>query len=500
MHPSESVQMSWFRFGLSASLTLLLPVALWAQDFNTLIQKVMDSPNVVTMIDMAGLKKSNLARSEGWDQKQALDYYSGRMSFPPTANLMVLAAHFNPMARQKDWNVGLAEFSNPIDMYAVAKKEGSEVDWIEKVPTVPSRRNAYFMQFEKNLVGMFSPANRQQAARWVREVKENKSSSVPKYLTNAVNQGGAFGQVVIAFDMANLVTNVEARTRLFNSKVMTDAKADLDAWTKFVANIQGLSLAIKVDNDYTGQLKIDFSDDVKPYAELLQPLVMESLMNIGFSVSDIGGWKTEARGKSFILTGSLDKDDVKRIMALVLPSMPSNDLAEDMPEDKKVAITSQRYVKAVNTLITDLRARTERLEKTRQYNDNAAWHDYVAQKIDQLPNVNTDPDVQKYAGDVTAKLHMMSESLRGVNIQNKVVDTYERTSPGNAYGGYSSWGGYYGGGFGGSYSNSNWKDIASQKAENAAKGAKDRLALWREIDDATSQIRKVMSDKYKIEF
>src|SRR4029079_4352940 len=130
---------------------------------------------------------------------------------------------------------------------------------------------------------------------------------------------------------------------------------------------------------------------------------------------------------------------------------------------------NQRYYRAVDTLLKERRTKSDQLGAKKQWQNSASWHEYTAGKLDQLPSVNVDPDLLNYASACAAKIRVMSESLRGVNIQDKVLDTYIRS--GWNYG--SAWGAYYGGGAYGGWGGygSNYKDVQSAKAEAAAASA-----------------------------
>jgi len=160
-----------------------------------------------------------------------------------------------------------------------------------------------------------------------------------------------------------------------------------------------------------------------------------------------------------------------------------------------ILVTSQRYYRALNTLLDDLRKKSDGLDKARDWNNNALWYEYSARKIDDLPTVDTDPDLVRLGNDISGKLRVMAQSLRGVNIQNKVLDSQEYTNQG-----WGGWGGYYGGYGGGRYSDSNWREVASAKVQQAADGAKDRNAIWVTIRNALSDMQSALAKKYGGEF
>src|SRR5262245_19694516 len=225
---------------LAAAVIGVGTTALSAQDLSTILQRVPASANVVAALDITGLIQSDLGSSEGWSQKRTLDYYSGKVPFPPTSKFLVSAAEFNPVARRANWQISLMNFSDKVDPYVVAKKEGSEVTWIDQLSVVPSRRNAYFVEFDRYNYGTYSPANRQQATRWVQFAKSNGKTAVSQYLIDNVQRGSGFGQFTTVMDLSNFLEKAEVLTKLRLSSTCTEHKVDVEALAGCIASIKGL--------------------------------------------------------------------------------------------------------------------------------------------------------------------------------------------------------------------------------------------------------------------
>jgi len=480
-------------------LSLLLALccaSLYAQDISKLLTRMPEHANVLTVIDTKALMKSQKANVEGWAQKRNLDYLSGNLAFPPSATFVVVAADYNPIERRNDWQVGLFEFPGKVYEDKIAQREGSDVELIENLYVIPSRRNMYFVQFDRENYGIFSPAHRPKMINWVKFAKTNTNNKVSDYLTNAVIDGGANGQINIAFDMHNLLNPVEVTKRLQDSKVVTDAGADRIKLTNLIVGIKGLRLSINVTSGSVANLSVDFKDNVEDFAKVLPPLLFEVLEKQGFSMGDPAQWQTTVRGRTVSVKGAVDDDDVKRVLHMVLPSTFEPSVTSNLTGEAAIATTSQQYFRAVDGLLKSLRTKSDLLDRQRAWNTNASWYEYAAQKIDTLPVVNTDETLLQYSAGVAQQLRLAGESLRGVNITNRVIDTYKRSgwTGGDGYG--YGWGGYYGGGGYGS----NVQQVESSQAEVAAAGAKDRNAIWVKIGEQTTAIRDQMAKKYRIEF
>jgi hypothetical protein len=484
------------RLVCSAAVALSALVPVCGQDVNKLLQRMPETANVLAVIDLKNLTNTSRASTEGWKQKRNLDYLSGKVPFPPGANFLIVGTEFNHAEGRKDWQVSLLEFPDKVYEDKLAKREGSDVELIDNLYVIPSRRNAYFVQFARESYAVVSPANRQKTARWISYAKTNTSNKVNPYLVDAVQQGGDAGQINIAADLHDTVNRVELIQRLQRSKVMTDANVDRTKWSDFLMGLKGLRLTIKVTNNYTAEIHLDFKDDVKPYAELLPAFISETLDASGFNLGDPAAWQTTARGKTLTLKGVVDGGDVRRIVSMVLPSLLLPEQEQQATGAAAMATTSQSYYKAVDSLLKEMRERSDRYDKQRAWNSSASWYEYTANKIDQLPVVNTDEKLLAYSSQIVDQLRLCAQSLRGVDIKGRVLDTYKREyTSGSGYG----WGGYYGG-YDASLGYSNEQDVKSAKAENAAKGATDRNAIWVKIGEQSNAIRNEMSKKYNIEF
>jgi hypothetical protein len=296
-------------------------------------------------------------------------------------------------------------------------------------------------------------------------------------------------------DLKNFINKAEVEKRLAMSKTVEEAKPDTAALAGLIAGIKGLRLSIKADSAFKGEIRFDFSESAQPFQGIFASLLNEVITNTGVPLGDMSSWKLQVSGTSVTLRGNMNTDEVRRLVALITPLGPNSDIDEAPTGSQAIVVTSQRYYRAISTLLDDLRKKSDQLDRARNWSDNASWYEYSARKIDDLPTVDTDPELVKLGNDIAGKLRIMAQSLRGVNIQNKVLDSYEHTNQG-----WGGWGGYYGGYGGGRYSESNWREVASAKAEQAAAGAKDRNAIWVSVKNALTDMQSALAKKYGAEF
>jgi hypothetical protein len=263
-----------------------------------------------------------------------------------------------------------------------------------------------------------------------------------------------------------------------------------------------------------GTLSVDFTDSPQAFAAVLKPIILTALGEMGLLLDDVNNWQGSVPGKTFTLQGPVTDGGLRRVLSIIEPYLA--DLTEGSPggDPKQVmGETSQRYLRAVTTLLNDLRAQ---YTNVRTIDQSGAWFDRYATKIDALPTLNVDPDLVQYALSLSAKMRSLSASLRGIPLANSVLDQH-RTSqtvviPGQWQGGHTwnGWGGWWGGWGGVGWQSSyrpgsvwhqdNYREIWAKQRENVARGANDRKALWTMIDDDTAAIRAKLTQRYGLSF
>ncbi len=475
---------------------------LGADTLDAMLARVPEKANTLTIVYIDALRKTPVALREGWAKRREVEWLAGSVSLPPTARLAVIATQFTPGSMKNDWELSQIEFDKAFNMYEVGKREGMDVEFINGQKSVRSRRDFYACELTQFNMGVASPAKRQEVARWLKFAKENKKPVVSEHLLKAATEDTRGAHIVMAMDVTDAPSYSGVRQRLLTATALKDKNVNLDTLAKFITGIKGVRLAVTADSGFTGELRLDFADSVEPFSAYFVPLLTEVLDDFGLAPEHFSFWKPRMKGTSVTLGGKLSEDDVKKYLALVLPPNPAldNDDAPTEAGDKK-ALASQRYFRVVNGLVDDLKKTRKRYEEKStaasanaptayKLADNAVVHDNCAKKIAQLPILDVDEELAQYAMDVSARLRAMAESLRGVKIQDNVLESHRQSS---AY----SYGGY---GYGYTEYYTNAPEIRAKKAENAAAGQGDRLKIWSQIDNDTAAMRVKMTERYKIEF
>ena len=470
--------------------TPIYEVSAWAQ-FDDLLKRIPSSANSLVAIDVTAMHASALARKDGWLKKHEAAYVERPIFLPPEANKIILAAQVNMSnGLSENWELAVMDMKEPIPMRSIARAEGGYVDSINGLHAAWTPSDAYFVRLNTSVMGVMYPANRQAVSRWADFGRKSTSPVVSRYLaqaTKSVRSGGP--QIAMAIDLHDIALPHRLQETLEQSDVLKGNKSKIKELFDIISGIQGATFTVKVGSKAEGELRIDFDSETAKFSSFAKPLVLEVLAKFGASIEDLEKWKTELKGKSLILSGSLSNDGMRRVFSILeIPTtkfseLKDADLSPGSPES--IAKASLTYFKSVGVLIDDLR------KYLSTHKDNhLVYNERYARKIDRLPILNVDDDLLNYGSQV-------AETLRGIALAKRGAGARTGVRNSSVYGSYSV---NY------NYDNNyyNRRSNASVKIQNRteekAKATGVRFTSWKEIEDATAAIRREMTKRYKVEF
>jgi hypothetical protein len=266
---------------------------------------------------------------------------------------------------------------------------------------------------------------------------------------------------------------------------------------KTLAGIKGVKFAVTVKEKATGKVTVDFGGDAAILKEVGKGLLLEVLEHRGLALEDLDAWKPSVSKTSFALEGDLSKSGLMRLSSLLeFPSLPLNEAAEEEPDarDPKLYAT-QSHFKSVTALLEDLNVKRKEFTNP---GHAAGWWETYATRISRMSLVNVDDEMQEYSATIAELLRAGAQEFRGAGIRTGVRQSNQNAA-GNAYG-YSNSGGY--GYRGDRYSGARQAqaDRNAIRAQETGQAAMTGTEIRKQIQDATSQIRKKMTDKYKVPF
>jgi hypothetical protein len=375
-------------------------------------------------------------------------------------------------------------------MPLIARAEGGYVDTVEGMQTAFSPRDACFVSLAPRILGAMFPANRQDLARWLRQVKEREQPAISPYLKEVVDRAqGAAAPFTMAMDLDNLLTLPQVRARLRRSEALRVKDVDREAVARVLTSLKGVKFTVVIDNYFNGKLRIDFGESAAPLSQITKPLLFEVLENQGLMHKDFNDWRILVAGKTIALEGRLSLDGLKMITDLIpvpaatLPTSATGPQGDPASSEPSPAETSQKYFKQLTQRLDDLKAKA----KDSQVTDRILLlnADRYAQEIDRLPVLNVDPDLLDFGSAASQTLRSLRNRTAGAGMNASLRQT--NLSYGGNYGGY-----FYGDDRILSTELINRQEKISLKV--------DRTQVWTDVENKTADLRKKLTLKYKVEF
>ena len=178
-----------------------------------------------------------------------------------------------------------------------------------------------------------------------------------------------------------------------------------------------------------------------------------------------------------------------------IPSTKFSSLKEQNTDEASgddMAQNSLAYFKSITKLTDDL----EKNSKSSR-GDNY-WMDRYAQKIDRLPILHVDPELLDFGQKTVETLRLMSGARKNANMSAGVRSS-NIVSSGGSYNSYS-----YGYGNSGYYNGranarATLSSVNTAKLEERAGASSKKIEGFRLIKNATSEMRRKMTERYNIE-
>ncbi|MCA9085492.1 MAG: hypothetical protein KDA81_15625 [Planctomycetaceae bacterium] len=472
---------------------LIIAQATSASDFQDLVQNVPRGANGIMVIDVAKAVGTPIAKKNGWSSKGP-ESSDRPLYLPPEADKVLAVAKFDIVRNfQQAWNVTAFGMTESIPLRLVARAEGGYVDNIDGTDAVWIPSDAYLLQSGETDLVMQAPADRQAVARWIDQHRKTSLSEISDYLSVAIASIKREPQIVLALDAGDSIQRHRVRQHIQQSELAEKHNLDPEQLTDLITGLRGVVVEIVLTDGITAKARIDFSDKVTLNAGVAKELVLAALSTREMSLPGIESWRCSVVDKSILMDGNLSADSLRRLISLMEPpSTKFSSLKEanvETASGDETAKYSLQYYQAIQSLLKDLR------QKSGSHANDAYWIDRYAKKIDQLPILHVDNDLLDYGQKLSETLRVMSGSRRMTNLQGGAAARHD------AAGGGSSYDSGYGYGY---YNYPSLKDrqtaVAVDRADAAASGTAVKLQGWNLIDNATNDIRREMTSRYKIEF
>jgi hypothetical protein len=512
----------------------------FAEDFSILIRRVPATANAMMLVDAKALFASEAAKSGGWQTDREARFEAGLTSVPPRADKLIIASQLDLAYMRPIWECALVESKNPTLISTVARKFGGVLDKIVGMPAVRLPDNAFIVELSENLRGGMTPANRQQVSRWVGLANHNLSP----YLTEAARYTDKTAQVIFVLDVDGALTADEIDHRMGENwdvygDIVESSPVKPMELSELLASMKGIMLGIAFTDRAYGSIKLDFHKDVSKLAPIAKPLLLAVLTHRGAMLEDFNDWAISVNGKQIILKGKLGASGVMRLASMV--ELPTQAMAIELAQQNSTQQNSQNdspptmveatlhYYHRTESLLKNLRGKKGEAKSIGTF---GLWFENYARHVERLPLLNVDPEMLDYGKWLAGNLRDASMAVKGIGIQKRPAQQQAAYDAGGgsidfsrSYGGYGyAWGGgtdFSAWGTGATYVASRAAGSSTSAAAFAAakgqareqqaarvrvrtqlkaKGAATVQEILGQIQTGQAQIRRDMTEKYKVEF
>jgi hypothetical protein len=493
-------------FMLVASLMAVSQARAADGEFQELLTKLPESPNVVVLLNAEKIFASEVAMEGGWKQQYGSTYADTPLLMPPSAQQFVLAADMDLAQMSPRWQAAVMRLSMNPSKELIARTIGGEADELAGLDVVSTPKGAMIVRFEPNIFGLRQPGDRQAMSRWIRETKSREAVLSP-YLQAAADVPDRVGtEIIMALDLTDAVNPERLEERMSQSEVLQKSSIDHKAAAEALTSLRGLTLGARVTKRVYGVLKIDFDRDVTVLADVAKPLLLETLGEAGASIDEFENWNAKVSGKRISLEGELTQSGLRRLFSFLeidATAVDGNEektaLSDDPQAPSVDAYTSLKYFQSVNRYLYDLK----RERGASSYYSIALWFDKYARRIDRLPILHVDKDLVDYGKRTVGQMRNCVDAIRGAGISSgarsaQITGSVGYGYDGNTYDPYTL--------FGNAGSRAQ-AQVGAVEAERRAirkqeqgQSSMDVRGIIRQIEDDTSAIRRQMTERYNIEF
>ena len=471
--------------------------------------------NAVARINVADIYKTPLAKKEGWLKKATESFVQQESFIPPGTNQIMIGAELdladNMMARRK-YAVLVPEDQLTLEKLSLWLPDGIETIAGKKMAQFGN--DGYVVDAGDGCWLTTSSSSRQIISRWLKNGPMPGGPQLSSYLRSALKSKDNTGQLMIAIDLQDNFSEQKMSEKLKETSWFS-APASIESVAKVLESVKGITISIAADAERVGTATIDFARDTAPLKPILDKLIAEVALRVGISTDDIFDWKWTVKGSQVIGTGPVSPGGGRRMLSFLDPPSITHAISASASTDAsasaedRMARVSLKYCKSVEVLIGDLR-KTLRNE----HDNHAVYLDRYARKIDDLPKLNVDSQLLDFAGAVGSSFRYQSQSTRMNFIS---AGTSKQGIQGGNYGG-----GNYG--YVGPYGNYNntyglgavravgqaaatTEAVANLAAQSGVIDAQAnqanqavRFSEWKQIEEGLNNVRRTMTEKYKIEF
>ena len=217
--------------------------------------------------------------------------------------------------------------------------------------------------------------------------------------------------------------------------------------TRALSGVEGARLGLRVGDQLSGKLVVDFRGDAAPLAPIAKPLLIQILADSGALINDFQAWTVETKGSEISMAGALSASGLRRLMSVV--DSPAD--AAEAPVEKVLSPgeieaakgkKSRDYFRTIVGMADDVKGD---LKSAKNLASTQLFFDKYAKRIERMPILGIDEELVNYGAYVAKLLRNATGSVKKMGIQSGVREASIISSDagygyaGYSYGRYGAW-------------------------------------------------------------
>jgi hypothetical protein len=492
-----------------AVLACSAPRMIAAETVSDLLGWVPARTNLALFLDAEKLLASPVAKKGKWGtHKQPTTNVE---TLPPGISRLVVAADYAPGAGL-NWEVVVVGQKKKLTDEELIAGTGGKKDSIAERTVSLTPRHGYAVNLAPGVAGAYQPPNRQETARWLRAANGKVSPNLSPYIKQAAAGVATNSPIVLAIDTTDMFDPSLVETKLTPTTTFKGKAALVKPIAKLFSEMRGLTMTIRTTDKITCLIQLDFTQPTDSFKTVAKPLMLEVFEKLGVYSDEMDGWTATVAGNSVSISGELTEDGMRELLSpFVRGSISNLDQSEPAPAENTQAQKSLKYFKAVQAKMNEVRK-----SNNPSFAKLASTFNTAARSIDDLPILHVDEELLNWGQSIATTFRSMAivaQTAGGIMTLAEANKAMVMVTSPNYYtgyvGGYAN--GYYGGyGWGGAYAVpsgttstttvSNYGQVSNFMFQTKEQEADYRRNTWKNIDTATTDVRRKMVKKYEIEF
>lgn len=413
---------------------------------------------------------------------------------PESMGEVRIASELNLKTIEPSWEVGYVTLKGWKNAETLAKTANGYIDNVAGRTIIWTPRQSYLVPSANDVFGIVRPADRKMVSRWL---SNEGANNAPTYLKKHAIQGSKYISLLMAVDLQDAWSPIALAQKIENFDCLKGM--DIKSVASTLATVQGIRIIVGRKSLNECIISLDFGTSPANLLPVAKNFFIEALRRNQSSLPEASQWTATMDGNTIAFRGSITVETLDHLVGIFSiqgqaagMQAPGAESLKEFTNESSVLETSKSYFAQTTNIINRVRDYS-----AKNTGDRARLNGLMARRIDDLPTLNVDPELVNFGVAVAQGLRGNMVALQQTNIKvGAIAAANNAGNPQVSVYGYN--GGFYGG-FGYNY---NYDPNSSSKynAMAQAQGNYSYKELIAEIDSMEADIRRKMTEKYKVQF